>query len=287
MGLLEGLFGSKPDVPELPALDLGKEQAKAIDNNLAAMPKAQELVSQANLFNRDQIRQMLEATIPDYGPRTDKIWKTIDSQIAGELPEDVQDFIQNKAVSRAFGSGVAGSTAGRNIVARDLGLTSLDMTQRGLSSADNWLRTSAALFSPGMMNVTSMFVSPAQQAAFDIEERNAQFQRNWMSEQIDAMPDPVLRGVHDTIMSMAMAAGGSTYNGNFNSSQYMGGVNQGGVGGNNFAWANGGGQDMFDDGFDYGGGGGGGQSYDVGSWGDTGAGMDAGAGFGGGFGGMV
>jgi hypothetical protein len=33
-----------------------------------------------------------------------------------------------------------------------------------------------------------MFITPAQQAQFDVEERNAQFQRQWMQNQISAMP---------------------------------------------------------------------------------------------------
>ena len=60
------IFGAKPDVPVLPPVDLGKEQGKAISNNLAALPAAEDLTSRANLFSSGQITNMLEAVTPDF-----------------------------------------------------------------------------------------------------------------------------------------------------------------------------------------------------------------------------
>lgn len=208
MGFLSNIYGSKPDVPELQRLDLGEEQRTAIQNNLAALPEAQQLVSQSNLFSASQIDDMLRRSTPNLDAIRGNVSTNIESMTRGEIPQDVQNAVQNSAAARALAGGYGGSVAHGNLVARDLGLTSLDLTTRGMSAADAWLRSSASLYQPSMLNLSSMFISPSQQAAFDINERDLQFQRDYLENQIDAMPDPVLRGVHDTIMEFAgMAAG--------------------------------------------------------------------------------
>ena len=157
---------------------------------------------QANLFSREQIDQMLRSVTPNLDAIRSNISGNIESMTRGEIPQDVQNAVQNNAAARALGGGYAGSQAHGNLVARDLGLTSLDLTQRGLSSADAWLRSSAALYRAVYAEFVRMFVSPTQQAAFDVNERNIQWQQNYLTEQIEAMPDPGMRGVHDTIMQM-------------------------------------------------------------------------------------
>ena len=185
---LDQLSGRKPRVPTLPTLDLGTEAGKAITANKANLPAAEGLVSQANKFSMDEITKMLESVIPGYSNMVADATGNIQSELKGQIPKDVSGAIQDSAAAKALGGGYAGSGAHGDLVARDLGLTSLALTERGLSSMEGWLKTSASLYEPSMINVSSMFISPLQEAGFDVEERNAQFQRDWMKEQIDAMP---------------------------------------------------------------------------------------------------
>ena len=268
-GFLSGIFGSKPSVPTLPSLNLPAEQQKALAANIQALPGAEQIAGQVDLFNQQQIDQMLENVIPNYKAITGQVSQNIAALTAGQIPSDVSAAVQQSAASRAVGGGFAGSEAQRNLVARDLGLTSLDLTQRGLASAESWMRTASSIYEPGMFNVSSMFITPAQQASFDVEERNAQFQRQWMQSQISAMPDPTLRGLYDTTMTIigeALSAygGGAGYQ----SSNVAGGR------GSSTDFSGGGGYTNF-----FGGGGGGG------AFGGTEG--DFGAGFGGSFGGVV
>jgi hypothetical protein len=184
------LVGSKPVVPDLPQLQLSAEQQKALTANLQALPRAQQIATQVDLFNQQQIDQMLENVIPNYKAITGQVSQNIAALTAGQIPTDVSQQIQRSTAAQSLAGGFAGTQAGGGLLARDLGLTSLDLTQRGLASAESWMKTASSIYQPGMFNVTSMFVTPQQMASFDVEERNAQFQRQWMQNQIAAMPAP-------------------------------------------------------------------------------------------------
>lgn len=207
MGFLSNVFGSKPEVPELKELNLSDEQMLAIANNLKAAPDAARL---ANL-TADQIDALLRRTMPNADQIFGGVSENIASMVAGEVPKDVQDFIMRSNAARALEGGYAGMGMHGALTARDLGLSSLDLTLKGQSAAESWMGASERLYAPAMATYTNMFITPMQQAAFDVEERNTQFQRQWLKSQISAMPDPVLRGLHDTIMSLAVAYLGGQY----------------------------------------------------------------------------
>jgi hypothetical protein len=184
------LVGSKPQVPDLPSLNLTTEQQKALASNLQQLPTAEKIAANVDLFNQQQIDQMLEHVIPNYRAITGQISQNIASLTAGEVPTDVSEALQRSTAAQALSGGYGGTESGRNLFARDLGLTSLDLTQRGLASAESWMKTANTIYKPGQFNVASMFVTPAQQAAFDTSERDSQFQRQWMQNQIAGMPAP-------------------------------------------------------------------------------------------------
>ena len=222
------LFGSKPSVPQLKQLDLGAEQGKAISNNQANLPAAEKLVGSANLFSQEQVTQMLNQMIPNYSDIQKSISSNISQEVAGQIPTDVSEAVGRASAARSLGTGTAGSGMAKDLVARDLGLTSLDLTQRGLSSAESWTKTMASLYEPSMINLSSMFITPGQQASFDVEERNAQFERNWLQNQINAMPDPGTAGWWNFGWGIVDSVLGAYTGGNFSG---MGKVNPKGASG--------------------------------------------------------
>jgi len=232
MGVLQEIFGSKPSVPPLQKLNLQSEQQTAITGNLSALPATEKLVGQANQFTQQQIQQMLSSVIPNYGEITGAASTDIESLLKGQIPTDVSNAVQSNAAARALSGGFAGSGMHGDLVARDLGLTSLNLIDKGISSAESWLKTMDAMYQPGMMNVSSMFISPLQQAGFDVEERNMQFERSWLQNQINAMPDPVLGGIESRIYGLAEAylskGGGGNFGGPTGPQQQQAGIaNQG------------------------------------------------------------
>jgi len=205
MSFLSDIFGKKPVVPQLKPIDLGKEQGVAVQNNLNVLPEAEKLTEQSNLFSAEQVDKMLRRFTPDLDSITGQISSNLDSWLKGEVPEDVQRELMTSSAGRALEGGYAGSGMGRNLAARDLGLTSLKLMDEGLRSAESWMATTARLYEPHMMDVKSMFVTPEKQASFDVNERNAKFNRDWMASQIKAMPDPVMNAVYQAVHQVGMA----------------------------------------------------------------------------------
>lgn len=196
------IFGAKPEVPLIDKLSLETEQGKAISANTTNLDAAKNLASSTNKFNREQILQMMREVMPNYDKIAASASSNIESLVKGEIPADVQNSVQNTAAAKALGGGTAGSGSSRNLVARDLGLTSLQLTGKGLSAAESWMKMSDQIYAPGMMNVSSMFVTPMQQYATTNEQNMQQFQRTWMSNQIAAMPDPVASGIYNDIYGL-------------------------------------------------------------------------------------
>lgn len=226
------IFGSKPTVPEYRRTDLAQQQAAAVSANQRVLPQAERLASQANTFSIGQINSMLENVMPGFRGMTETASSNINSMLRGEIPTDVSTAVQNSAAARSLGGGFGGSPMARNLVARDLGMTSLGLTERGLSSMEGWMRTAASIYEPSMMNITSMFVSPEQMYRAEQEQNTAQFQQQWMQNQIAAMPDPVMAGINAEIMSLMTSylGGGTSKASDFQ--QNYSGVGRSGIGAN-------------------------------------------------------
>lgn len=240
MSFFTDLVGKKPKVPEVKPVDLGQEQQKAISENLAAAPGAAKLAQ----LSQDQIRKMMEQAIPGFEGIVGKASGNIADLLAGKIPGDVSDAVQRSSAARSLGGGYAGTGMARDLVARDLGLTSLDLTQQGLKSADAWIRNMEQLYSPSEAIFTGMFVTPQQQFAASTEERNLQFQRDWLANQIEAMPAPWATDLKQFVYRALSAYSGTAvpnnpYStpGSFGNPDYSGGVpNSQGRSGNGINW---------------------------------------------------
>lgn len=206
---LGSLFGSKPSVPDLPVVSLAQQQQNALTANQNALPGSQNLASSVNKFNIGQITQAIESVTPGFQAMTGQASSNIAAGLRGELSLSDQQMQQNRSVAGAFGAGIGGSGGMGAMVARDLGLTEYGIQQQALGSLESWTKMADQLFAPGMMNVTSMFVTPEQMYQAQNEQNMQQFQRQWMQNQISAMPDPVMAGIHNTIMQLAGDAAGA------------------------------------------------------------------------------
>lgn len=173
----------KAKVPPLTPIDINAEQLAAIKANQTALPGAQTLSGGVNAFNQQQLEKMYATALPGYDRIKEQVAGNISSMTKGELPDDVLNEVYRRGASQATAGGFGGSGMGRNLVARDLGLTSLDLMGRGQDSAQKWLSTSVA----PQMDVTSMFITPMQRIGVRASERDTQFNRDWMSSQVSAL----------------------------------------------------------------------------------------------------
>ena len=244
MGLAGNLLGtvlggaSKPVVPPWQNISLPQQQGAAIAANSAALPASESLVSSSNSFSQDQISKMLEQAIPGYNSIVGSASSNIESMLKGEIPTDVSQAVQTSDAAQAIGGGYAGSGAARNLVARDLGLTSLNLTQQGLSSAQSWISSMNNIFAPGQLNVSSMFISPQQMFQDTFQNQEQQWNVDWLKNQVKAMPDPTMEAVGQFVGGIGDAA----------ASYFTGGMLGGGMGG-----GSGGGSNVTDSNYQFGG----------------------------------
>ncbi len=196
------VFGKKPTVPKLPTLT--EAQKTAVAGNNANFQDIAKLATSTNQFNQDQLNALIDRTL---GPGArEQIQQNLQSQLRGEIPLDVRNAIyRGNAERSAGGNAFGGSESGyrKNLDARDLGLTSLQITNNALSSAEQWLQGAKA----PTFDVTSMFITPAQQNAANTD----QFNRDLLAAKISAAPDPGARGVFDSnmaLMGMVLSAYG-------------------------------------------------------------------------------
>ena len=209
MGLFSKIFGSKVKVPEFSPVNIDTEHGAAIDANLKALPKATELARRESKSSQDILLDSLRAAMPHYDAMVSGGERVIGDLLSGKVPGDVASQIADRAAARGISTGTGAlSRFTKNLELRDLGLTSLDMTQRGLESAMNWFKTQRATAVAEPIRPSSMFISPQQRIAHKTSERNLQFQRDLAEEKQRAAHSPVASGIFNTAMWGVGMAGG-------------------------------------------------------------------------------
>lgn len=197
----KAIFGTKPIIPKAP--DITDSTKTAISADTANLPDIENVASKYNTFNAAEIEKMLTNTVPDLKGIEGNVSKNLLGETSGDIPEDVRAQMLNSAAGHALSGGFGGSAMGRNLQARDLGLTSLQMFQQGMDSSSRWLSTAKSTLNAPLFDVSSMFLSPGQVYTSD----QYKFQRNVMAAEVAAAPDPTVRGRFDTDMQMiGMAA---------------------------------------------------------------------------------
>jgi len=202
MGVFQSVFGRKPKVPALPKIDFNLEQQRTVTGNQQALPYAEELGRGVNTFNQEELDRLYNLALPGYDRIKNQVGENLTALTKGEIPQDVQDQLFRSKAVQAFRGGFAGSGLQRNLTARDFGLTSLALTGQGQDSAQRWLQSATA----PRFDITSMFLTPSQRIPMVTNERDTQWNAQWLRNQVKAMPDPVARGIHDGLVNLLMGA---------------------------------------------------------------------------------
>lgn len=179
-GLIGG--GDKPEVPKFVPVDIEKEQAKTIGQNIASVKKSAELGQKVDAASYQNAVRLLDMAFPG---QFDQAKQTSASLMRGEIPQDVARRINEASAATAFQGGFQGSGLAGNLRARDLGLTSLQLQQQGFGQFQQ-----LAGMMPRSFDLTSMFFSPQQRLQHAVNERNQKFQRDMIAAGISAAPSP-------------------------------------------------------------------------------------------------
>jgi hypothetical protein len=178
------VFGTKPKTADYVPTDLGAEAKKA---------------TQSNLANSEDIKALLEKLLPGYGEMVSQGSKNTLSLLRGEIPKDVQDAVQRSAAYKSFRGGTAGSGMSKGLVARDLGLTSLDLTGRGENSAQRWAGIVEGSAAPYMVTAKDQAEMTTRNNLY--KQAVEQFRYN-----VDASADPSAQGLFNTIATIGGTA---------------------------------------------------------------------------------
>lgn len=184
--LLAPLLQSAPDVPEAPQVDAQASQRTAIQGNLDTAPMVQNYADLWNTFNQGQWDKSLENSLPGFKEWGAGLVKQYAALARGEIPSDISDLTQNSDAARAIGGGYAGSGMHRNLVARDLGLTSLSVMQTGLNSLNQWLKMTQA----PVQDYSRMFaITPEMQIQNDWNNAESTFQHDYTQDLYNSQYD--------------------------------------------------------------------------------------------------
>lgn len=135
-GLLGGSSASKRrkelrEIANTPGVDIGSVYGDAFGAMASGLPQAQDLAGAQNTFNASELDRLLESSLPGLKGMQSQRAGNIASFLRGEIPDDVSDQVFRRGAAQSVAGGFAGSPAGRNLVARDLGRTSLDLMNLG------------------------------------------------------------------------------------------------------------------------------------------------------------
>lgn len=81
--------------------------------------------------------------------------------LKGQIPADVQAQIQRATAQQAMSGGYAGTGQAANLTARDIGMTSVDLTQLGANMYGTGVGAAKGMI-PGYVNPASLLFSPSQ-----------------------------------------------------------------------------------------------------------------------------
>lgn len=159
-------------IANTPGLDTSAITGQAITGQEQNFGQASALAEKINRFNAGMRQDLLEESIPGYEPRKQQTSAILDSWLRGEIPQDVQDQVWDSAAGRALAGGFGGSGLGRNLTARDFGLTSLGLMEKGIDKTGQFNLQTASLELPDIVGISAFLgVSPQELVALRSRER--------------------------------------------------------------------------------------------------------------------
>jgi len=210
--LIGGLLskGSKPKVPEFKPINFAAEQKDAIKQNLESLPAASELSQKTTTADQSVLEEQLRRAIPGYDQLIAQAGSNIGASLRGEVSQDVSSQLQRSAAGRALGGGFGGGTGmGRNLSARDFGLTSMQIQNQGLQQAQSFIQQQRMFGMVQPFSTSSMFITPAQRVGVMQQQQQAQYGRDLTAAQVAAMPDPTMSAFGSAISSAGGLYGGA------------------------------------------------------------------------------
>ena len=150
--------------------------------NIANTAQAREQATTVNRFNFNQAQRFYNKIAPGFSARQGEMGSLIDQYAKGGIPTDVQSSIQRataqQGIQAGYGYGTQGAQQGAaaNLTARNLGLTSLDLSKYGIQAGMQFQGQAKALL-PNMTGLQDFLLNPQQ--VLGISQNNATAQNQF------------------------------------------------------------------------------------------------------------
>src|SRR4030095_2055000 len=167
----------------LPGVDIGGVTQESLSNILGNMDTASDISRRSTFANQAVLTDLLNQTIPGYSGMQQQRSDVTRSMLAGELPPDVVAAINRRSAGRALSGGYSGSGFHDALTARDLGLTSLDLINRGMGYSERLASTTPRANVIGTEN----FFGPVPNQLLDVRSREREAKQKLMA-QYSGMP---------------------------------------------------------------------------------------------------
>jgi hypothetical protein len=142
----------------LPSAAHGFEEYNAQQSDLYGLNTT---ATAADAMSNQEFQDMLTKVDPDLMKQISSIGSLATSYLSGQIPQDVQDQIQRATAQQAMSGGYAGTQMARNLTSRDLGLTSLDLQQKGIAASQTAANMARGV-TPSYTAISSLLFTPAQ-----------------------------------------------------------------------------------------------------------------------------
>lgn len=156
-------------------IDWQEEQRKALEGNLATLPKSEKLSAATNTFNQSESNRLMEQALPGWSKLQASMTSTAQNLMTNpyELDQDTQDYLQKKAAEMGVSSGARGGFEKFNLL-KDFGVTSMQYGTQRINQAQSLFSTLAST-APRVnpMSPISMFVTPQQIASATQQQNNS------------------------------------------------------------------------------------------------------------------
>lgn len=217
LGIGGSLLKKKPKIPTYKPVNQQASQESAIAANLASFPRARELADMTSQADQERLDSVLASIYPQYRETALSAGGAIQDMIAGRLPFQDQQMTMRRAAERSMLGGYANTQAGRNLTARDLGLSSLQMTQAGLGAFNQLSSNVRSNFTVNPMSTAFSYMSVPQYVQNEIGENQFRYQALVGKRQSDAANSfqsrlgAGLSSVGGMMVGSAMMGGGGSF----------------------------------------------------------------------------
>lgn len=206
-----GVYGSVPTVPDPTAT-----QSASILGNLSNLGSLASLIGGADTIASQNALAPLTSALPGLSGDLSSEMTNISQELAGQVPQDVQNQIFNTAADRGIATGQGANSPNANAaMLQALGLTSQQEEQTGESNLTNLM---GSIPTGQQVNVSSLLTTPS-------EEQAAQTAANVYA----AAPNPTAAGEYEQYL-LQNGLGGTSGTGTGTDTTGTGGLtNPGGV----------------------------------------------------------